>query len=143
MSLQLDKAMDTVEILDMCDYAEKFIGTAYTWGGSSADEGFDCSGYIQEVLSSKGRDYRGDQTAQAMYKLMVADERYTSNEILAGTVLFYGRSVFEITHIALAVDTEEMIEAGGEGSRATRLGMVRKRPINNRSDLVAAIHLGE
>ena len=48
------------------NYAKLFIGKPYLWGGEGP-EGYDCSGFIQEVLSCIGLDPKGDQTAQGLY----------------------------------------------------------------------------
>jgi cell wall-associated NlpC family hydrolase len=34
--------------------AENFIGTQYVWGGTNPNQGFDCSGFTQYVLSTNG-----------------------------------------------------------------------------------------
>ena len=63
--------------------------------------------------------------------------------IAEGDVLFFGKSVEGITHVAIALDSNLMVEAGGGGSKcktpATSTGMVRVRPIASRKDLVAAL----
>jgi len=35
------------------EYAQRWIGTFYSWGGDDPS-GFDCSGFVQEVLQSVG-----------------------------------------------------------------------------------------
>ena len=126
--------------MTLSEYACHFIGVDYQWGGDSVEEGYDCSGFIQEVLSSKGLDPKGDQTAQALYNHFIAKGKKNalpSEESL----LFFGKSKDKITHVALALNGHQMIEAGGEGRVSTTKGMVRIRPISNRNDLIAAIEI--
>ena len=54
----------------MIQYSKTFIGKPYRWGGEGV-LGFDCSGFIQEVLSCVGFDPKGDQTAQGLYNYFV------------------------------------------------------------------------
>lgn len=129
----------------MIAYAFEFVGTMYRWGGSSPMEGFDCSGFCQELLMSIGIDPRGDQTAQGLYNFL---SKHYPKGIDRGSVLFFGEATDKITHIAVAVDDDHMIEAGGGNSSTTNAqkaiiqqAFVRVRPIKNRSDLVAAIKL--
>lgn len=135
---------ETVDIA--IDYAMRFIGTPYIWGGNNPLEGFDCSGFIQEVLKVHGVDPKGDQTSQGLYN------HFNSNGLSAqipfkGCLLFFGNSEYRITHIAMAINKTLMIEAGGGGSKihtpseAAEAGAyVRIRPISNRSDLVKAVY---
>jgi cell wall-associated NlpC family hydrolase len=129
----------------MVDYAKIFIGTPYKWGGSGAG-GFDCSGYIQEVLSCVGLDPKGDQTAQRLYDHFIKKGRGTG--ISKGSLLFWGKSENKITHVSMAIDYWHHIEAGGGGKltvnlkEAQRLGaMVRIRPIKSRKNLFSAIKI--
>lgn len=39
---------------DIGDYAKKFIGTPYVWGGNDLNSGVDCSGLIQQVFRHYG-----------------------------------------------------------------------------------------
>lgn len=39
---------------DIGDYAKKFIGTPYVWGGNNLKSGVDCSGLIQQVFKHYG-----------------------------------------------------------------------------------------
>lgn len=128
--------------MDAIDYGIKFIGIKYTWGGDSAEEGYDCSGFIQELLASQGIDPRGDQTAQALYDIFIHKNPYVNIQTpRRGYILFFGKSISQISHVSMAIDDKLMLEAGGEGRTPTSKGMVRVRPIANRSDLVAIIQV--
>lgn len=39
---------------DIGDYAKKFIGTPYVWGGNDLNKGVDCSGLVQQVFRHYG-----------------------------------------------------------------------------------------
>lgn len=41
---------------EIINYAKKFIGCKYTWGGESPTTGFDCSGFVQYVFAHFGID---------------------------------------------------------------------------------------
>lgn len=133
--------------MDFVDYAKKFIGIPYKWGGEHPAEGYDCSGFIQEVLASKGLDPRGDQTASMILERLKDEEGFTSpSDIKRNDLLFFGKD--RITHVALAIDGKHMIEAGGGNSKTVNTqvaiaqkAMIRIRPINIRKDLYAVARL--
>lgn len=126
--------------MTLSEYAKHFIGTKYNWGGESPEQGFDCSGFIQEVLRSQGFDPRGDQTAQGLFDYF-KDFKYSTDTPREDCVLFFGESEFRVTHVALAINQYQMIEASGEGIIPTDLGFIRIRLIKNRLDLVSSIQL--
>jgi peptidoglycan DL-endopeptidase CwlO len=122
----------------LIDYASRFIGTPYQWGGNSADEGFDCSGYVYEVLTAFGIDRPSVRpTAQLLYEFYA--RKHPVSAPAKGSLAFYGKSLNEITHVAIHRDEHYILEAGGEGSESTRRGMVRQRPADNRKDYLVSI----
>jgi len=129
-------------------YAMSFTGVPYLWGGNSVMDGVDCSGYVQECLAAIGEDPPGDQTAQSLYDYFESKQRYSKRRSLEGRILFFGKDIDHITHVAIALNDHLMIESGGGDSTTEtredaikRRAMVRVRPISNRRDLVAEIAL--
>jgi cell wall-associated NlpC family hydrolase len=134
--------------MNLSEYALKFVGRPYIWGGDGSGKyggGFDCSGLVLECLWALGILPQKDMTAQGL------------NDVLYGMgwrhglcrkpddILFFGKDTKHITHVAIAIDRDLMVEAGGGGSKCTSpeksTGMVRVRPIASRKDLVAALRL--
>lgn len=124
------------------EYAWKFVGTAYEWGGENP-WGMDCSGFVSEVLQGVGILPRGARlTAQSLY------DRFKlkgSAAPAAGLLVFYGPSVMEINHVELLIDDEHTLGASGGGSKVTTLkaaddanAFVKLRPMMLRN-LVAIV----
>lgn len=125
--------------MTMIEYAMTFLGTPYVWGGNTPDEGLDCSGFVCEVLRSNGVIGSKDYNSQMLYeKLMRLGKQSGTGE---NSVVFYGKSNLEITHVAFMINGYQVIEAAGEGRENTEKGFVRIRPFRYRSDLVASIKL--
>lgn len=128
----------------LIQYAMQFVGLPYKWGGDDPILGYDCSGFVQELLAAIGEDPAGDQTAQALYD---AFKNRASSLQVEGSLLFFGKSVTQITHVAFAISPVLMIEAGGGGGSKTNTSAdaaaqnayLRVRPISNRKDLVASL----
>ena len=106
--------------------------------------GYDCSGFIQEVLASAGLDPPGDQTAQSLFEHFSKDGRW--NRYQAGSLAFYGKDARHVTHVAMMIDKYRVIEAGGGGSNVTNTqaaaradAFIRVRHISHRKDLVAVL----
>ncbi len=135
--------------MTLSEYALNFIGRPYIWGGDGSGKcggGFDCSGLVLECLWAFGILPNGDLTAQGIYDILY-------NQLIWSTpgngkekpddILFFGKDDKHITHVAIAIGNDLMVEAGGGGSKckipATSTGMVRVRPIASRKDLVAAL----
>jgi len=137
------KDKEVYVINDMADYLEQFIGTPYTWGGSTAEEGLDCSGLIQLGLKAWGLlPYAVDYNSQSFYEVFIIIHKETK-DIARNNLLFFGKSKESITHVAMALNSWQMIEAAGEGRKANTKGSVRVMPIAHRKDLVAVINIGE
>ena len=133
--------------MTLIEYAEKFIGRPYVWGGDGSgkfDGGFDCSGLVVECLQAFGF-LKGDFTAQGLYNHLLTEgwAKVPHGFESAADVLFWGKSEQQITHVSLAADAKHHIEAGGGGSKcktaSNSTGFVRLRPIAARKDFLLAL----
>jgi cell wall-associated NlpC family hydrolase len=132
---------DKIEM--MVTYAYTFLKTPYIWGGANFS-GYDCSGFLQEVLACAKLDPKGDQSAQHLYDHF---SKTWEEKLMRGSLLFFGRSKTSISHVSMALSHTFMIEAGGGDHTCTTRAMaeaknacIRIRTIDNRSDLVATLY---
>lgn len=132
--------------MTISEYALKFLGHPYIWGGDGSGRcfgGFDCSGLAVECLRAFGV-VNCDLTAQGLYDyLTYVCKKIDFLDWESSDILFFGKSLREITHVAIAIGDGLMVEAGGGGAKCktleTSTGMVRIRPISSRKDFLAAL----
>lgn len=129
---------------DILIYALSFVGVPYIWGAKDGIEGFDCSGYVREVVKAGGVALPKDINSQGLYDYFSKNGSY--GRLGPGSLAFYGENVTKITHVAICWDANFCLEAGGGDSTTTnrdaavkKRAMVRRRMINDRKDLVAVI----
>ena len=139
------------------EYARSFLGTPYFWGGESPVlafklslkgviqvGGFDCSGFVRWVGKASGWiPFKGDQTSQMLFNRFQKKE-INLELVQSGCLAFYGKNKFSITHVAIIINDNRIIECGGGGSScktvkdAQKLGAcVRELAFGHRKDLVA------
>ena len=95
------------------DYAKHFIGTPYHWGGDDPMAGFDCSGFVVEVLQAVGKLQARDYSAHDLYTL------FKPNVVAlgyAGCLAFWLNDAGRAVHVMLMVDNGHVIGAAGGGS---------------------------
>jgi cell wall-associated NlpC family hydrolase len=128
------------------DYAMSFLGLPYLWGGDDPIKGFDCSGFVQELLISAGAhpEPSKDLTAQGLYDAL--QHKGIWSVYTCGALAFYGKDALHIVHVAMLLDQYRIIEAGGGGSTtldqdvaARQNAFIRIRHVNRRKDLIAVI----
>lgn len=83
---------------EVADYAQKFVGTTYKYGGTNPATGFDCSGFTSFVLRGFGVDITPASKGQAKLGREVALDR-----VQAGDLLFFAENGRDISHVALVV----------------------------------------
>ena len=113
--------------------ARTYLGKPYVWGGESeAEGGYDCSGFVYSVLNKCGMKLPRT-TAQGYSAL-----GKTVANIKSGDLLYFGKSVKRITHIAIAINSSQMIESVGNSKNTkTNKGKgVSITNISHRNDLV-------
>ena len=119
------------------EVAKKYLGKPYVWGGESMSEGgYDCSGYVFNVLRDSGHNVPRD-TAQGYYNRF---KKNISTRNTVGALLFFGKSPEKITHIAISLGNGTMLESiGGKKNNKNNPGRgVSISDITRRKDLVCA-----
>lgn len=121
--------------------ASALLGKPYVWGGENDTEGgYDCSGFVHAVLNKSGIRI-GRTTAQGYYNYF--QTKMHTKTPLCGDLLFFGKSLTNITHVAIAKDNLNMWESIGS-SKNTRekpgKGVVIS-PISRRKDLLCIIDI--
>ncbi len=84
--------------------AKKYLGSKYTYGGSSPSTGFDCSGFTSYVFKQHGISL--NRTAAAQYSNGVAVSRAN---LQPGDLVMFGKS--GINHVAIYIGGGQIIHA--------------------------------
>jgi cell wall-associated NlpC family hydrolase len=87
--------------------AKRFLGLPYLWGGRSS-YGYDCSGFTQMLVRSRGITMPRDADLQAAWEGVEAVDR---KDLRAGDLLFFGSGGGKITHTAMYIGGGEFIHA--------------------------------
>lgn len=118
--------------MNIVDYAVKFIGKPYIWGGTGPI-GFDCSGLVIECLQAFDLLPSGDWTADALAKKLKKDGWHEVKDYKEGDIVFFHNGT-KYFHTAMMINDKQYIEAGGGGSKCTTAtnstGLVRIRPLS-------------
>jgi hypothetical protein len=112
------------------------MGVPYVWGGESrAEGGFDCSGFVYNVLNDTGVKV-SRTTAQGYYNKF-KDSPCTFQT--KGALLFFGKSTNSITHVAISDGRGKMYESiGSKANTKSKPGKgVSYSNLYRRGDLVA------
>lgn len=127
----------------LIQYAMRFVGTPYKWGGSNPITGFDCSGFIIELLRASG-EVSIDMTAQVLFNCLIKNG--DKGVLAPGAIVFYGASDKNIRHVGFMISNKLILEAGGGDAGTLTLenaidknAFIKMRPYNYRSDFVGSI----
>lgn len=120
----------------MVDYACRFIGTRYHWGGDDPMTGFDCSGFVIECLKAVGLLGQVDVTADGLYCYFKPG---TVEAAHAGCLAFWLDEAGRAVHVMLTIDPLHVLGAAGGGSKtttaeeaATANAFIKIRPLSYR-----------
>ena len=94
---------------DIVTNAQKYIGTPYQWAGSSPDDGFDCSGFVQYVFAESG--YTIKRVAQEQADTAGVEV----NEMAPGDILCFGSSQYNIWHVGIYIGDNQFIHSSPMG----------------------------
>jgi cell wall-associated NlpC family hydrolase len=97
----------TLGIPETLEFAKRFLGLPYTWGGTSS-YGYDCSGFSQMLGRRRGLNMPRDAQPQAEWSGVTAVER---KDLQPGDLLYFGSSEKKITHTGIYLGDGKFINA--------------------------------
>ena len=89
----------------LIDTARRFTGIRYHWGGIDPN-GFDCSGYVQEVFRLCG--YRVPRLADVQHKELVKVDK---ESLQKGDLVFFNTDGSGISHVGIYVEGNRFLHA--------------------------------
>ena len=89
-------------------YALQFVGNRYVWGGTSLENGIDCSGFTMRILGKYGISFPHSSKAQPSYGTKIS-----ASEAKPGDLFFYG-SGRSISHVAIYIGNGQIVHASNK-----------------------------
>lgn len=115
--------------------AESFIGVKYSWGGTSMDKGFDCSGLTMAVFQLNGLNL--PRSSKEQYEIGAPVPRYKAKK--GDLVFFITSQRKKISHVGIYVGNEAFIHAPGKDKKIRKDSLLnnyfRKRFVSVRTYL--------
>ena len=94
---------------NMIDFAMKYLGTPYVWGGNSLSRGVDCSGFVKQVFTQFGYGASMPRTSREMARTYSMISR---SEAKAGDLVFYHNlRTGVVDHVAIYIGNGKIIHA--------------------------------
>lgn len=78
------------------NYARKFLGNPYVYGGTSLTNGADCSGFVQSIFADFGYSLPRTCSTQARVGRAVS-----VSELQPGDIIIFAADGYEISHVAI------------------------------------------
>lgn len=89
-------------------YALQFVGNRYVWGGTSLENGIDCSGFTMRILGKYGISLPHSSKAQPSYGTKIS-----ASEAQPGDLFFCG-SGRSISHVAIYIGNGQIVHASNK-----------------------------
>ncbi len=113
-----------LSVSESIDLAKRFLGIPYLWGGTSSF-GFDCSGFTQMIMRSRGINMPRDADQQASWTGVGAVER---KDLQSGDLLFFGSSPKDISHTGMYIGDGKFIHDTTNGHAVVQISRIDDDP---------------
>ena len=104
--------------------AKRFMGLPYLWGGRSS-YGYDCSGFTQMLVRSRGINMPRDADLQAAWDGVEPVDR---KDLRPGDLLFFGQAADKITHTAVYIGDGQFIHTTTNNHPVTQISRLDDDP---------------
>lgn len=94
------------------NYALKFVGNRYVWGGTNPNTGADCSGFVQYVM----RNAAGVSLPRTSREQAKTGRSISSSEMRPGDLIYYAGSNGVINHVAMYIGNGQIVHAASRRS---------------------------
>lgn len=112
---KLEKAVSMTELkygqgvsdvrVDLVNYAKKFLGNPYVWGGTSLTKGADCSGFVLSIYKKYGISLPHYSVSQSQM-----GKKVSLSEAKPGDLVFYAKNG-TVNHVAIYIGNGQVIHA--------------------------------
>jgi len=120
----VDLASHKLSIEESITLGRRFLGLTYTWGGRSSG-GYDCSGFTQMLVRSRGITMPRDADLQAAWTGAGAINR---KKVRAGDLLFFGNAPDHITHTGMFIGHGRFIHDTTHGHPGVQISHLGDQP---------------
>ncbi|MDF2943540.1 MAG: hypothetical protein K0S01_2398 [Herbinix sp.] len=133
LSFELIKAVSMEELeygsgvsstrVNLINFAKKYLGESYVWGGTTLGVGVDCSGFTMRVYEHFG--YSIPRTSRSQGS---SGSRVNASSLKPGDLVFYGSSSY-ISHVAIYIGNGKVIHASNRRDGIKISNMYYRQPI--------------
>jgi len=92
---------------EVVNYALKFVGNPYKWGGESLTKGADCSGFVQTIYKDFGYSIPRVSRDQAKS----AGIKVSESDLKPGDLIFYANNKDVVNHVAMYIGNGKIVHA--------------------------------
>lgn len=98
---------------NVIDRAHQLLGTPYKWGGTSTEQGFDCSSFLVYLFKTQA-NIQLPRTTAAMHRLTAATIKRTALKP-GDAVFFKGNGQGRVSHVGLYIGDGKFIHSPRTG----------------------------
>ena len=107
------QSIKPASIDDVIDRAHELLGTPYKWGGTSAEQGFDCSSFLVYLFKTQA-NIQIPRTTTAMHRSSAATIK--RNALKPGDAVFFkGNGRGQVSHVGLYIGQGKFIHSPRTG----------------------------